>query len=90
MDPKFSLRNLLLAGVGTVAFSLEKAMEIIDELVKKGELTVNQGKELNQELKNKFAQQKPESPGLANLATKEDIKKLEARITRLEELLPPG
>ena len=34
------LKKLLLAGVGTVAVTAEKSREILDELVKKGELTV--------------------------------------------------
>ena len=46
------LKKLLLAGVGTVAVTAEKSKEILDELVKKGELTVEQGKVLNQELKH--------------------------------------
>ena len=46
------LKKLLLAGVGTVAVTAEKSREILDELVKKGELTVEQGKVLNQELKH--------------------------------------
>ena len=31
--------------------TVEKSQQMVDELVKKGELTVEQGKELNQELK---------------------------------------
>ncbi len=46
-----SLKNVLLAGVGAAAVTVEKGREIIDELVKKGELTVEQGKVLNEELK---------------------------------------
>ena len=46
------LKKLLLAGVGTVAVTAEKSKEILDELVKKGELTVEQGKVLNQDQDN--------------------------------------
>ena len=45
------LKKILLAGIGTAAVTAEKSKEILDELVKKGELTVEQGKVLNQELK---------------------------------------
>ena len=45
------IKNVLLAGVGAVATTAEKSTEVFQELVKKGELTVEQGKELNQELK---------------------------------------
>ena len=47
------LRTIFLAGVGAVATSAEKSQQIIDELVKKGELTVDQGKVLNSELTRK-------------------------------------
>ena len=47
------LRKVLLAGVGALATGVEKAPAIIDELVKKGEETVEQGKSLNEELSKK-------------------------------------
>lgn len=45
------LKKLLLMGIGAAAVTAEKSQQIVDELVKKGEITVEQGKELNQELK---------------------------------------
>ena len=45
-------QKILLAGIGTAAVTAEKSKEVLDELVKKGELTVEQGKVLNQELKH--------------------------------------
>lgn len=47
-----NIKKLLLAGIGAVAVTAEKSKEVLDELVKKGELTVEQGKELNEELKH--------------------------------------
>ena len=47
------IRKILLAGVGAVAIGAEKSQELIEELVKKGELTVEQGKILNEELTRK-------------------------------------
>lgn len=44
------IRKLILAGIGAVAATKEKSEVILDELVKKGELTVEQGKVLNEEL----------------------------------------
>ncbi|BDR55361.1 hypothetical protein KIMH_14720 [Bombiscardovia apis] len=49
------LRKVMLAGIGALATGVEKGQEIVDQLVDKGELTVNQGKELNTELKRKAA-----------------------------------
>ena len=46
------LRKLILAGVGAVANTKEKSEIILQELIKKGELTVEQGKVLNEELKH--------------------------------------
>ena len=46
------MRKLILAGIGAVAATKEKSEVILDELVKKGELTVEQGKVLNEELKH--------------------------------------
>ena len=52
MDLGKDLKNLLLAGIGAVAVTAEKSQALLDELVKKGELTVEQGKVLNEELKH--------------------------------------
>lgn len=52
------LRKVFLAGVGALATTVEKGQEIVDELVKKGELTVEQGKALNTELKHKMSEAK--------------------------------
>ncbi|MGI6364139.1 MAG: phasin family protein [Bacillota bacterium] len=91
-----SLRDLVLAGIGSMAYTMEKGMNLVDQLVKKGELTVNQGKELNRELLNRF-QGKQAQPDQAvikeiiasiNPATKEDFHNLEARVSRLEKQLP--
>ena len=46
------LKKVLLAGIGAVAVTGEKSKELLDEMVKKGELTVEQGKVLNQELRH--------------------------------------
>ena len=45
------LKKIILMGIGAAAVTAEKSQQIVDELVKKGEITVEQGKELNQELK---------------------------------------
>lgn len=46
------LKKILLAGIGAAAVTVEKSKDVVDELVKKGELTVEQGKVLNEELKH--------------------------------------
>ena len=47
-----SIRKLILAGIGAAAATKEKSEDVLRELVKKGELTVEQGKVLNEELKH--------------------------------------
>ncbi|MCG2731356.1 MAG: hypothetical protein L6276_13925 [Acetobacterium sp.] len=46
------LKKIFLFGVGAVAVTAEKSKILIDELVEKGEITVEQGKILNEELKH--------------------------------------
>jgi polyhydroxyalkanoate synthesis regulator phasin len=55
-DYKFGdgIKTFFLAGVGAVALTAEKSQEIIADLVKKGELTVEQGKDLNKDLQRSF------------------------------------
>ena len=53
MDKSFEgLKKLFYAGIGGVAITGEKLKEVIDEMAEKGELTVEQGKVLNEELKH--------------------------------------
>ena len=59
------LKKVLLAGIGAVAVTVEKSQQVIDDLVKKGELTVDQGKQLNTELKRRAAAQGKQTPDAA-------------------------
>ena len=49
-------KNIFLAGIGAMAYTGEKGKEIIDQLVEKGEITLDQGRELNEELQRKAAE----------------------------------
>ncbi|KYH33943.1 poly(hydroxyalcanoate) granule associated protein (phasin) [Clostridium tepidiprofundi DSM 19306] len=44
-------KKVVLFGIGSVADTFEKASKMVDEMVEKGKLTVNEGKELTEELK---------------------------------------
>lgn len=48
---KEEARRIFLAGVGTAALTCEKAGEVINKLIEKGKLSVEEGKELSEELK---------------------------------------
>lgn len=95
---EINLKNLLLAGIGTLAYTYDKSATMIEELVKKGELTFNQGRELNEELKKKVKnawEAKTDSEVLTveklneilsslNLVTKDELEELKNRISTLE------
>ncbi len=52
MEFSEGLKKIFLAGVGAAAMTADAAKDLVDQLVKKGELTVEQGKVLNEELKH--------------------------------------
>ena len=66
------LKKILLVGIGAAATTVEKSSQIIDDLVKKGEITVEQGKELNQELKRNVKK------SFDDIAAEAEVKKAEA------------
>ena len=49
-------KNVFLAGVGAMALTGEKTKELVDQLVAKGEITVEQGKQVTTELQQKAAE----------------------------------
>lgn len=96
------LKKVLLAGVGSVAYTYEKASTMIDEMVEKGKISVEEGKELTQELKRniKDTQEKVTQKVMPltkedviniidsmNLASQEEINELKDRIVKLETKL---
>ncbi|EDR98150.1 hypothetical protein ANACAC_01773 [Anaerostipes caccae L1-92] len=56
MDFGEGMKKVLLAGIGAMAATADSAKDIVEDLVKKGELTVEQGKVVNEELKHKAKQ----------------------------------
>lgn len=91
------LKKLLLAGIGAAATTAEKSSEIIDQLAKKGEITVAQGKELNRELKhnvkNTIKKNVNKGDGTENLGEKlasmsiDELEALKGKIDSLQEKL---
>ena len=88
------MKKVLLAGIGALATTVEKSKEMVEELVKKGEITVEQGKALNEELKHDAQVQKEEkesavcaedvSEKLERLSA-EDLAKIKAKLAELEK-----
>lgn len=63
------LRRVFLAGVGALATTAEKGQELINNLVDRGELTVDQGKKLNSELAHNAKEAKDTLQSRAQEAT---------------------
>ncbi|MDB6354399.1 MULTISPECIES: phasin family protein [Trichococcus] len=88
------LKKIFLAGVGITSTSIEKAEKLINEMVEKGRVTVQEGKELQTELTRKASGIVPATKAeLDNLpfAKKEDVEALEAKMdainAKLDQLL---
>lgn len=85
------IKKIMLAGIGAVATTAEKSKDVIDVLVKKGELTVEQGKILNEELKHDL-REKLRTPADTESIRKDlekisrdDLAMLKAHIEELEK-----
>ncbi len=78
-------KNLLLMGIGAAATTVDKSKEIVEDLVKKGEITVDQGKVLNEELKTKAADKVSESMmNKVDKMSKEQRDALKAKLAELD------
>ena len=86
---------LLLAGLGSAAYTYEKATKLIDDMIEKGKLTMDEGKELSEELKRDFKGKAQEVKPLTredviwilnqmNFASKNDLDNLVQRLYNLE------
>ena len=76
------LKKILLAGIGTVAVTAEKSKDVLDDLVKKGELTVEQGKALNEELKHNIKQTVKDKVNVSvKTSTPEELNELLSKMT---------
>jgi polyhydroxyalkanoate synthesis regulator phasin len=86
---------MFLAGVGLAAMTKDKIDEHIKELVEKGKLTEKEGREIADEMLKKSKQAKDDlekqvekqvqqTLQALQIASKEDVEKLSARIEKLE------
>ena len=77
-----NVKKLLLAGVGAAATTVEKSKEILDDLVEKGELTVEQGKALNEELKHNIKKTVKENVNVSiKPSSAEELEELVSQMT---------
>ena len=94
------IKKVLLFGVGAVASTYEKATEVVEDLVKKGKITIDEGKELGEELKRTFKEKTKEKEEILNQANdnigkieasnyvlRDEYEMLKARVYKLEKLV---
>lgn len=91
------IKKLLMAGLGVAALTEEKVSKVVDELVKKGEISEKEGEGAVKSILNhvddnkKFVEEKIQEHmdkflKKAKIATLEDMEKLAKRIEKLEAL----
>lgn len=68
------LRKLILAGIGAAAIAKEKGGEVLEALSKRGEVTVEQGRVLNEELKRNLKENARENVETVKESVKESLK----------------
>lgn len=92
------LRKMSLFGIGVFSLTKEKVEELSQEMVKKGELTQDEGKKFVQEVLSEKEHQLKDVEKQVNdkvkdfidksgVVTKKDIQALEAKIEELEKKL---
>ena len=93
-----TMKKVLLAGIGAAAETTEKAEQLLNDMVKKGELTIEQGKVLNKELRHNideklksskekaYAQQnrKPDVSEFLKSLSDDDLRELKNRLAAIE------
>ncbi len=92
------MKKALLISAGLASLTAEKFDQVVEEIVKKGEMSESQGKEFLRDLKEISAKAKKEmgekiekrvhdALRRLNLPTKKDVEELKARIEELEKAL---
>ncbi len=92
------IKKALFISAGLASLTAEKFEQVVEEIVKKGELSESQGKEFLRDLKEISAKAKKEmgekiekmihdTLRRLNLPTKKEVEELKARIEELEKAL---
>jgi len=93
-----SLRKVGLLGIGVLSITEEKIKQVVNELVEKGEMNKEEGKTLVHELltekkkqmqdfEEKISEDVQNAIGKSKIALKDDVSRLEDKITELEETI---
>ena len=89
------LKRVVTLGIGTAALTKDKIEALVDELVKRGQLTREEGREMVEKaagkardegatLKEKFSETYQDTLGSMGIATSDRFEDLERRVTVLE------
>ncbi len=95
---KFTPQDLLKMGLGAMFIAKEKVEKLIDESIKQGEITKDQGEEFLNKLKKEVTEKSEEADKKIKeeihkqlkemgIATKEDISSLKREITALKKII---
>jgi len=90
------IKKAIFIGAGLASMTAEKIEETVNEIVKKGDLTEKQGRELVQELKEKSTKVRKElseridkivndALQKLNIPSRKEVEELKARIEQLEK-----
>jgi poly(hydroxyalkanoate) granule-associated protein len=90
------IRRITMAGAGLAIMTTEKVQEIMNELVKKGEMTekeareavsefVEKSKQARKDLEDKMEQTVTGLLNRMNVPTRKEIEEIKKRLTHLEE-----
>ena len=93
-----SLKKVGLFGIGVLSITEEKIKQVVNELVEKGEMNKEEGKTLVHELltekkkqmqdfDEKISKDVQNALGKSKIALKDDVSRLEDKITELEKTL---
>ncbi len=91
-----SVRKMVLLGMGIAALTREKAEQLADELVEKGEISEAESRDFVKDMMDRSEQHRTaiekkvesemkKAAAKLNLATKDDLKRLEKKIAALEK-----
>ena len=92
------LQNIMYAGIGAVTLTKEKLEELQDELIEKGKMSRDEGKQFVDELKSKsekakeqldqwIARRVEDQVKQLNLASRDEIAELQKKVDELRTLL---
>ncbi len=95
------IRTAVMTGVGLVVLTKDKVEELANEVIKEGKLSEKEGEDLIKELKERSQQAQKsleekveamvrEATAKLDVATKDDIAQLKAKIERLERQQEQG